>query len=173
MKTFYIKTSIKGLDQEILKEIFNIQQATDRALNYVGAEMTQNLQQHLHNDWYLAWKGKSYERRTDGASGTPLGSLENIDVEPARYGRLAFYYTPTGEYPDNTAFHTSDGDDLIRKIQDGDMAGNPPPRPFWDNFVEEQESMAFENFVIAMGTEGYKVIKTKADKIDFTEFKKP
>ena len=167
------KVTLVGLKADIEKEKNKIKGSVNRALNYVGAEMVISLQDHLQNDWYRVWKGKQYKRRTDGAIGVPLASLENFDVLPAKNGKLTFEYLPTGEYPENNDYHTNDGDDLIRAIQNGYLGEDAPARPFWDNFVNEQETSAVANFVQGMANEGYTVVTTLEDTLDLREHLEP
>jgi hypothetical protein len=158
---------IIGLESDFETEIANINKHIPLALSSVGADMEDNLQKHLYYDWYLANTPKEYKRRTDNPKlGTPLGSEKNINY--VAYGNnLLFTYTPTGEHEDEY-WHTSDGDELIINIQTGELVGTAPPRPFWNNFVEEQQQKLIVTFAEAMRP--YNVIREKDEKIDLSEF---
>ena len=107
------------------------------ALERVGAEMQASLTKHLWNDWYSMYTPKEYLRRTDHPSlGTSILHANTMDIH-VNGNSLEFTYTPIGEYPEAPEWHTNDGDRLIESIQTGKLWGNPPPRPFWNNFVNE------------------------------------
>lgn len=164
-----IKISAKfdGLDEELEKEIAKIESYIPMALEGVGSEMIWDLQEHIQQDWYEPWKPKEYRRRTVNPSlGTPLGSDKNINVS-VKGKSLDFDYSPTGKHVVK-AWHTRDGDVLIESIQTGELWGNPPPRPFWNNFVEEQKNeKIMQNFVNYFPKE-YKVIAEGGEKdVDF------
>ena len=163
------------------KEEGEIRAHFSEAINMIASEMKENLQKHIYEDWYLPWgKPKRYKRRTDNPDlGTPLGSDQNIHAIPSK-DTLEFIYDPSGEHT-NEKYHTRDGDDLIRVIQmnsgwtwqpNEDRGGREiMPRPFWNNFVDEQESGGIINAFIA-GMAPYKVIAEGKDKdvvLDGTE----
>lgn len=152
-----------GLQEDVDKALSGIDSAIAPALGDVGNGMIENLQRHIQEDWYEPWgPPKVYLRRTDDPSlGTPLGSPANMDVSV--FGNsLTFSYEPTGEHKIEK-WHIVDGDKLIKIIQEDD--GWYPdwipnkdqkerlifPRPFWDNFVREQEAHGImERFTAAM-----------------------
>lgn len=141
-----ISVGVIGLDAEVNDEIAKIENDIPIALNAVGSEMIKSLQEHIETDWYNAWQPSVYIRRTDVLSyGTPLGSIKNMDVQVLGKRTLDFTYSPTGEYKGPYFEHDRDGDELIESIQTGRLEGEPPPRPFWNNFVEEQKNGAIMN----------------------------
>ena len=131
------------------------------ALGVVGSEMTVGLQRHVMEDWYYVYKPYVYKRRTDDPSlGTPLGDGANISSEVSGHS-LTFTYTPTGEHQ-NGAWSDRHGDELIEWIQEGGTG--IPPRPFWNNFLEEQRNGEIMNaFILGMG-EKYPVIAEGGDR---------
>ncbi len=135
-----IHFSVSGLDSvssDFETEKKFIEKQIPVALDMVGAEMKANLQTHIMDDWYHRYSPKQYKRRTDlAALGTALGDEKNMTVE--RRGQFLYFdYSPTGEHQ-NDAWHDRDGDELIAWIQQG--SGEIPPRPFWNNFLEEQKN---------------------------------
>lgn len=155
-----ISVGISGLDADIEKEIAKIENDIPIALEGVGSEMIRDLQEHIHQDWYEPWKPRVYKRRTDNPSlGTPLGSEKNISVSVIN-NRLDFVYAPSGEYGGKGFDDVRNGDELITALQTGkDLWGEPPPRPFWNNFVEEQKNeKIMQNFANFFPKE-YKIIK--------------
>ena len=173
-------TGVESFQQEVEKEFTHIETQIPKALELVGSEMIANLQKHIKEDWYEAWgKPKVYERRTDNPNlGTPLGSKDNMDYE-VKDDSLYFVYIPSGEHQ-NSQWSTTSGDDLIRIIQKNHGWKYKPstdsqnrrimPRPFWDNFVDEQiHSGIINSFIKGMG-EHNKVMSTGRDVIaDGTE----
>lgn len=164
-----INVKIEGLDEEIKDEIAKIEKDIPIALEGVGSGMIRDLQEHIQQDWYEPWQPKVYKRRTDNPSlGTPLGSDKNMSVYVDKFTKsLGFVYDPTGWheigilhngwYPPEEGFRR-DGNELIESIQTGRLEGGPPPRPFWNNFVEEQKNeKIIENFINSFPKE-YKVI---------------
>ena len=146
-----INVKIEGLDEEIKDEIAKINKQIPIALNQVGSEMILDLQRHIHEDWYNPWKPTVYHRRTDDSSlGIPLGDDKNITAYVDKFTKsLGFIYAPTGWHEEGRLHNgwyrrgdgiRRDGDELIESIQTGRLAGSPPPRPFWNNFVEEQKN---------------------------------
>lgn len=146
-----IGIKIEGLDKEYRDEITEINNAIPKALERLGSEMAISLKKHIQQDWHDVWKPSKYHRRTDNPSlGTPLGDDKNITIYVDRFTKtMSFLYLPTGEHQEGR-FHNGwylggdgarrDTDELITAIQKGELAGNPPPRPFWNNFVEEQQN---------------------------------
>ena len=150
-----------GLQEDVDKALSDIDSAIAPALGDVGNGMIENLQRHIQEDWYEPWgPPKVYLRRTDNPSlGTPLGSPANMDVSVSGHS-LTFSYEPTGEH-ENPDWSTVNGDALIRIIQENEGWKYQPgmdtkgrmifPRPFWDNFVREQEAHGImEQFTTAM-----------------------
>lgn len=137
MGFFNVRVSgLESIDADFQKELQTIDNLIPFALQAVASEMKNSLQTHLKNDWYSGYSPKQYVRRTDGASGEGLMSPTYIDIA-VNNKTLSFSYEPKGDYPDNPKYHTRDGDDLIQSIQSGKLYGNPPQRPFWNNFVDE------------------------------------
>lgn len=149
-----ITAQINGLKEDLEKENKKIKIQIDRALNYVASEMEENLRQHLWEDWHEKYFPKEYIRRTDNYSyGRPLGGGKNFHIE-VKNGLLTFDYEPTGKHQ-VTVWYDRDGNDLIEWIQK--EHGDIPPRPFWNNFIDEQiNEKILENFVKGMSAK-YKV----------------
>ena len=164
-----LKFTVSGEEtiyQDINGEMQGIYRATTDSLSDVGAQMIPSLQRHIRQDWYLPWGSpKEYLRRTD--MGIP-GALDDPDyMELTHQGlSLTFSYNPQGNryWPG----HNADGDDLIEIIQTNsgwhfkpskDTRGRKiMPRPFWNNFVDEQENSGIINaFIAGMHTRGYEV----------------
>lgn len=168
-----VNVRIVGLENDIKKQEKIIENTIPKALQYVGAEMMFSLQKHIAQDWYKAYIPSSYQRRTDNPSlGTPLGSEKNMTpVENMVRGKnLTFNYYPTGEYIDGF-YYVRNGNDLIESIQTGNLWGEPPPRPFWNNFVHDQEREAVENFINGMKQFGTEGIEIKADNNESVDLK--
>lgn len=128
---------VEGLDKDIETIKSDINKKIPYALERVGAEMQASLVQHLRDDWYMGYTPEVYMRRTDFPSlGKSIMHENTMDIH-VRGNSLEFNYTPIGEYPEAPEWHTNDGDSLIESIQTGKLWGNPPPRPFWNNFVDE------------------------------------
>ncbi len=182
MKT-QITGEIIGLKEDLEKEKKRLLSLSEKALKNVGAEMVFDLQNRIQKDWYEKWGDpKVYRRRTDNPSyGTPLGSEENMTYDKKRLGdevEFSFGYFPNGEHnnpPTDEDWHSVDGNDLIQIIQknegwqypvDEDTQGRTiMPRPFWDNFVEEQKTKVVENFIKGMQIHDT-TIKIEKDPID-------
>lgn len=160
-----LKFTVSGEEtiyQDINGEMQGIYKASGGALQDVGVQMIRNLQGHIYRDWYLQYDPIEYERRTDKPYyGTPLGSEKNMDVSVDGLS-LLFSYHPTGEHKVREWSNHRWGDELIRTIQTNKRWTWLPhcdPRPFWDNFVEEQENSGIiESFIFGMQTRGYTVI---------------
>ena len=158
---FYV-TGLETIDLDYLKETADIGRYSSSALQTVGAEMIENLQKHIQEDWYGAWKPpKVYERRTDDPSlGTPLGSKENMDASVSGM-ELDFTYEPNGEHKVAAWSGHRSGDGLINVIQTNSGWTWKPKgagkRPFWNNFVDEEfNGQIMETFITAMSGQ-YKV----------------
>nr|DAF90884.1 MAG TPA: hypothetical protein [Siphoviridae sp. ctnMR5] len=166
-----VTCQIKGLNEEIKKEVDNIEKHIPTALNYVGSEMAQDLRKHLHDDWYSKYAPTEYDRRTDDPSlGIPLADDQNFFINVNKK-ELRFTYEPTGEHK-NRAWSQRYGDALIEFIQKGmeydltddeDKEYSVPPRPFWNNFVNSQQNREIiDNFIAGMSPD-YNVIKDASD----------
>lgn len=158
-----VTCQIKGLNEEIKKEVDNIENHISTALNYVGSEMAQDLREHLHEDWYKQYMPRTYARRTDNPSlGIPLAGDPNFFINVNKK-ELTFIYEPTGEHA-NPFWHTHDGDSLIESIQIPQLQwGDAPPRPFWNNFVNSQQNREIiDNFIAGMSPD-YNVLKDASD----------
>lgn len=161
----FFNVTVKGLesiDKDFSEQVTHITtKVIPQALTQVGYEMAANLQKHIKNDWYKPWKPKTYPRRTDN----PNLGMSIMDKRNMSFGvsntSLHFFYTPNGEHADKK-YHTRDGDELIQSIQEGKLHGNPPPRPFWNNFVDEQINSAISReFGKSIKEQGYKYKDTK------------
>lgn len=163
-----VKVDIKGLDKELTELIKPIKPKISQALNSVGDMLKTDLQQKARQIWYLGYTPEVYKRRTDNpALGTPLTSEKNMAVDVTGT-KLEFSYFPTGEHL-NQGWHTDDGDNLIENIQRGALWGEPPARPFWNFFVEDNENfLLFEYFEYFM--KPYKIVANDAErKLDLSE----
>lgn len=139
----FFKVTVRGVEemnQELNNEVLQIHNAAHNALYNVSAEMRYALKRHIKNDWYdHPYEPRVYKRRTDNPQlGTPLGDDENID-DTVNGLKLEFAYEPTGKHSVDH-WYARDGDKLIEFLQVGDI--NMPPRPFWNNFVDEMRNGA-------------------------------
>lgn len=172
-----VSVDVEGsLDEDLQKEVGDIRAQFPRAMRRVASEMKSNLYKHIENDWYLPWGApKRYKRRTDDPSlGTPLGSGRNMHVSFSSDGGLEFIYEPTGAHK-NQKWNTAKGDALIKIIQDNDGWRWPPdkdkqgrnvmPRPFWNNFVDEQENGGIIQAFIAGMPKKYEIVAQGDDVI--------
>lgn len=163
----FFNVTISGLEsiqEDVNAEIQTIWTKVPKALNNVGREMIVNLQKHIENEWYYGFFPKTYKRRTDDSSlGTPLGSADYMDYS-ANGGRLEFTYVPKGDH-ENSEWHTRDGDDLTESIQTGELKGDPPPRPFWNSFLFEQEQSGIINAFAEGMLPDYKVVSDGNDVV--------
>jgi len=160
-----LNISINGLEtftEEYTENELRIMQAIPDALEYLGSEMQSSLANHLQIDWYAAYKPEVYKRRSDGYGVFP-GLTDDIYFDRGVTGMtLRFEYSPSGAYvPD--ALHTRDGDELIEAIQTGELMGDPPPRPFWNNFVKDMESGGFFNGFSAGFSKEFPLISTPGE----------
>ncbi len=144
-------TDDNSLNCECETVIGKIQKQIPYALETVGSEMIVDLQKHITQDWYVQYKPKIYKRRTDAAYlGKSLANKDNMNVI-VKNNNLEFSYNPTGEHK-KEEWHKRDGEELISFIESGDK--NIPPRPFWNNFVNEQiHSQIINSFFRGMGNE--------------------
>jgi hypothetical protein len=180
----FFKISIDGFEsayEDLEKERDKIGDASGSGLHMVESEMYESLQRHIREDWYEPWgPPKVYLRRTDDPTlGPPLGDLEknvNSDVNDLI---LTFNYSPSGEH-ENEEWDDREGDELIRVIQFNRGWSYPVkedvherrimPRPFWNNFVEEQfNGLAFDSFSYGFSGRGYDLISEGVGKdLEFT-----
>lgn len=176
MKT-QITPQIIGLEEDLQREIRNINEKSVYALTVTGVEMVRDLQGVLHREWYQKYTPSMYERRTDNPSlGTPLGDDSNFQDTSTDVATktLEFVYNPTGEH-ENPDWNNRSGNNLITWIQKKHEYKKPgsnepyliiPARPFWNKFVDEQiDGGIMEKFIRAMSPE-YKVVKDSSDKLD-------
>lgn len=179
MSDMIVKATIEGLQEDIDEITREINAQIPRALQQVGSEMRDNLQEHIRTDWYEAWGApKKYKRRTDFGGGVPLGDEQNMEIY-VKKNSLDFGYYPTGDHAEKF-WDDRDGNALIEVIQenagwsftpDKDKKGRTiMPRPFWDNFVDEQESVVADNFIAAMNRKDI-VKETQDQLIDMTDSK--
>lgn len=175
------KITVSGFEtaeEDLEKEQKGIESAAAIGLRMVESQFYTDLQRHIQKDWYEAWGDpKMYVRRTDDdALGTPLGDMEE---NAARYSSidgltLSFIYSPTGQH-DNSAWSLVDGDKLIEIIQTNSGWKWKPdkdskkrtimPRPFWNNFVEEEfNGGAFAAFDYGFSGRGYDLISEGVEK---------
>lgn len=155
----YNVRGFESVEKDVLDEIKDIDRFIQNGLQMVDNEFHTNLAKHVHEDWYKKWgPPKEYERRTDEETlGTPIGSMDppNMDSN-LKKRQLTFIYSPSGEHK-YEGWHSVDGDQLIKIIQDNkgweyepnfDKEGRKiMPRPFWNNFVEEEfNGAAFDAF---------------------------
>lgn len=166
MSESFFHVSIQGedtLSNEVNDQILAVSRAATDALRLVGSDMIESLQRHIRHDWYEPWgPPKDYERRTGKNDPDALGSEKNMHVDPHGLS-LSFVYSPTGRH-EVRAWNKRSGDALIETIQTNSGWTWEPtkdkkrreimPRPFWNNFVEEQRNgAAFDSFV--RGFEGH------------------
>lgn len=139
----FFRVDIKGLDtleKDYNEEETNIKKQIPKALGIVGNEMVNNLQEHVTKDVYDKYEPYVYERRI-GRTGqyAPIESQEYIDYNLSD-NTLTFSYEPQGAHWVERWSNKHNGDNLIVSIQTGDLAGNAPPRPYWNRFVSEMEN---------------------------------
>ena len=164
------------LRHDIEKETIRIDKNIQPALKVIGSEMALNLLSHLQKDWYDAWQPVNYQRRAMTNPKESIMSTDNISIETTR-NSLIFDYSPKGndsekwEYPEGRV--VKNGDELINIIQYNRGWDKPEPsigrggatigeRPFWNNFVSEQEDgRIMEN--LAFGLHPYKIETNDAD----------
>lgn len=178
-----LSTNVEGVREDINEEKKEIEISSLIALSEVGEDMKLCLQEHIHNDWYEKWgEPREYQRRTDDPSlGTPIGDISNMESYVLKSG-LRFRYNPKGNHK-NEKWSIQNGDDLIRIIQDNlgwkwkpteDTEGRMiMPRPFWDNFVEEEETRALSSFINALRKVNGEIdiVEEPNERIDLSEYK--
>lgn len=178
-----LSSHLEGAKEDLEYEKKEIWAASILALGEVGEDMKIALQEHIQKDWHDAWGDPLvYERRTDNPSlGTPLGSEKNMSYSVSKTG-LHFRYFPSQQHK-NREWSVTNGDSLIRMLQENlgwkwkpseDTQGRMiMPRPFWDNFVEEEETRALSVFITEMKKVDNELdIKQELnERIDLSEYK--
>lgn len=158
-------TGLESIDEDFKAFQKELSAKVAAAMDDVGADMSFALQEHIQKDVYDKYSPKVYQRRSEnGSLGRPLIDPQaNITINNRGEG-LSLIYSPTGEHS-NASWHTADDDDLIRRIEQksppyfAKAQGKVPPRPFWQNFVNEmtdQDKMAIY-FAQAMREQGIEV----------------
>lgn len=155
------------------------------ALRTVGAELENCLRRHILDDVYAAYSPISYPRRYNNPSfGTALPDAKNFDAEIRGGNVLIFSYEPSGEHSGTLADtlnyqdlvhkpagaqpikpHPANGDMLIRRLEQGvgydwQPATPIPPRPFYDNFLNDAQNHVIIDAFVA-GMKPYDVKATK------------
>lgn len=173
MSESFFNITIRGeetLTNELNDLVGDIKNVCGYGLQFASSEMISSLQEHIQRDWYDPWgPPKDYERRTDHpGDGTPLGDERNMNVRVSDLS-LSFIYAPTGKHTVR-AWNKRSGDALINTIQTGSGWSWKPtkdrknreimPRPFWNNFVEEQRNGAlFDAFEYGFSGRGFDLIR--------------
>lgn len=181
MSESFFKVTVSGeetLTNEINDQVALVSRAATDALRLVGSDMISSLQRHIRHDWYEPWgPPKDYERRTDKNDPDALGSEKNMHVD-ANGLSLAFVYAPTGRH-EVRSWNKRSGDALIETIQTNSGWTWEPtkdrkrreimPRPFWNNFVEEQRNGAlFDSFVRGFEGHGFDIERESGSRdLDF------
>ena len=152
-------------EQDIDQLMPQINRAAEKGLHFCGIDMMLNLTDHIKWDMYYKWGDPLvYKRRKDHKKyGTSMLDPSNIHQD-VKGLTLSFLYTPNAEHSAEEWSRNITSDELIEVIQtnDGwtewqDKDGGDPrswaplmdtkgreimPRPFWNNFVEEQRNGA-------------------------------
>ena len=167
------KITVSGFEtvqKDLEKEQKGIEFASGFGLRMVESEMYNRLAKHIHDDWYEPWgPPEVYKRRTDNHTlGTPLGDLAKNVLSDVKGNTLSFEYIPTGKHA-NPDWYTHDGDEIIEIIQTNMkwtwQPNNCFPRPFWNNFVNEQfNGAAFDAFDYGFSGRGYDLISEGVGK---------
>lgn len=165
-----MKANILGFEdfeREVEQEIKKIDALSVSFLHVLGNEMETKLNLHLIGDWYEKYYPKDYKRRTDYPSlGKGLLNKDYKDIE-INGKKLTFTYLPSGEH-EYKKWETRNGDELIEWIQTGNLIGDPPKRPFWNNFVFDMETSIMDMFVGEM--KPYTVIYDRSEQfVDLDE----
>ena len=154
-------TGQETLTEEIETFVNGVDSSIPVALNEVGAHLGEKLDTRLREDWYNGYKPHTYIRRTDNpifGKGLMSDEYKDYFVESKPLNekntrstkRLTFTYEPSGEHAIES-WHKRDKNALIRSIETGKLYGDPPPRPFWEDFVDELENGdAMDLFITAM-----------------------
>lgn len=152
-------TGLEEIEKDFDENAREIETKIPYALGYTASEMLDDLERHLQHDWREMYSPRFYERRTDDPSlGTSIMDESNTHISVSGK-KMEFIYNPTGEHS-NPQWNQRSGDSLIEFIQNGmwDKGGVTredikivPPRPFWNNFVEEQFNYKIiQNFTAGM-----------------------
>lgn len=171
-----LETIEKDLNEE-LKEITNL---SNLALSNLGVEMIETLQKFIQKRFYDLYKPRVYQRRSEhDGLGTPI--IDKSNMHPNVKGTtLEFDFIPNLEHkkPKWTNNHTYNGvktghynDYLIKWARIGVncyTGENMGPRPFWNEFLEEEEQTIFDYYKNAMLP--YSVIRDNTDVLDLSEF---
>lgn len=179
------KFSVKMTEQGDLMNEFNdavngMRTPVHFGLTAAGTEMAINLEEHIRQDWYEAWgEPLIYKRRTDFPQyGTPLGDPDNITATVSGM-TLSFLFEPDGKHAAKNWSRNLSPDELINVIQTDSGWKYPPdrdkkgreirPRPFWNNFVEEQRNgLLFAAFEEGFSGRGYDLVREGGTKdLDF------
>lgn len=178
---FKVSTKWEGsLEQEVEAHVPRIKDAANMALHSCESVMSASLLEHIQNDWYNAWgEPLVYKRRTDYPQyGTPLGDPDNITTHVTGLS-LSFLYEPNARHEAKNWSRDLTPDELIEVIQTNSGWKYEPtqdvrlrrimPRPFWNNFVEEQRNgMLFASFEDGFNGRGYDLVREGGEKdIDF------
>lgn len=166
---FQVSAKWEGsLKQEVDQFIPQIKDAAHRGLIMCGGDMTLNLLSHIKNDLYEKWGDPLVYKRRKDHKGYGTSMLDSSNIHPDVKGlTLSFLYTPNAEHSAEEWSRNITSDELIEVIQtdDGwtewqDKDGGDPrswapsmdtkgreimPRPFWNNFVQEQRYGAIMN----------------------------
>lgn len=160
-------TQVGSVETELKAECGEIGKKIPFALQEVGERMRGSLMEHIARDWYQQWKPSKYERRTDNPQyGTPIGDPLNMDLYISQ-NTLVFDYQPSRQHALYSPLSRS-SDDLIQSIQDGTVAKNAPRRPFWDNFVREQENETIMS-TLKRAMQPYEIIDS-GERIDLSTY---
>lgn len=153
------------LEQDVAAFQLALGKLVGSAMNDVGTDMQDALARHIETDVYEAYSPVSYKRRSEnGGLGTPLNDM-NANSHIYNHGAgVSIEYKPTGGHA-NEAWHTADGDALTRRLETKSppyfkrAQGRVPPRPFWQEFVDEvvDGGMAEHFFAAAMRRLGEEV----------------
>ncbi|MBR5285697.1 MAG: hypothetical protein IKU30_02255 [Clostridia bacterium] len=161
-------SGLKSIQNDFRAEKQKIDDYIPFALNYMSNEMLVSLYDHIQSDWYEEYFPNNYDRRTDAGDPDALGGENSTDIQ-INGKSMVFTYSPKSNQwvpPDTDV----SGDHLINIIQTG-LGGfwnsKVPKRPFWNNFVREQEQELIEEFITAM--QPYTVYKDTNDVFDLSD----
>lgn len=169
------------IDRDFSEVKNEIMSAVQASMSTVGDFMKDALQRHIETDVYDAYSPKAYPRRSENAAfGTPLSDMDANTMVNNRGAGVTLTYLPSGSHsgttadlPQSSSYYNPDnprpikpnpvhGDTLIRRLETGkgyDWKTDVPARPFWQNFVNEMESVGglFDAFSAAMAAHGFTV----------------
>lgn len=178
---FSVTTKWEGsLEQEVEAHVPRIKDAANMALHSCESEMSASLLEHIKNDWYDAWgEPLVYKRRSDNDD-YGQGLMDPDNITPNVNGlTLTFLFTPNAKHSAKNWSRDLSSDELIEVIQTNSGWKYEPtedrrgrkimPRPFWNNFVEEQRNgMLFGAFESGFGGRGYDLEREGGTKdLDF------